>query len=75
MIDSASETWTITFTGQQVDAIKVFARGVTSAHVDSDIEPPDIKIIMTLSSWSSPTAEVACGSSRACLGDVDMAIS
>lgn len=72
MVDSASEAWIITFTVQQVDAIKVFGRRVTGAHVDSDIEPPDIAIILTLSSWSSPTAEVACGSARGHLGNVVM---
>jgi hypothetical protein len=75
MPDDTPENWTIGFSADQVRRIKAFGHQVNSVHIEGDVEPPGLEVTVTLTSWSGPSAEVACGGARVDLGAVELIIT
>jgi len=75
MPDDTPENWTIVFSPEQVRGIKAFGRQVNSVHIEGDVEPPGLEVTVTLTSWSGPSAEVACGGVRIGLGAVELIVT
>ena len=74
MKNNAPESWLVVFSPEQVNTIKAFGHHINKMHVDANVEPPSLELVVSLSSWSGPSAEVVCGNARGDLGDVNLVV-